>query len=171
VLSQASSEKPQRLEEPRWQSLLEDVSSSPWTPVLIEGPGGVEVARRLHQLTYRGSSAPLVEVDCTWLPTGGVGRLLFGEENDVTIYRGFVERANGGTLFLDDVTELPAPEQARLVTLLDTRRFRRQRGAHDIPVTLRIVASVRDDAAKFVKKGLLRRDLYARLCVFPIVLA
>jgi DNA-binding NtrC family response regulator len=114
--------------------LLHDVALSPRTPVLVEGPGGVEVARRLHELTYDGADAPLIEVDCTWLPTAEVGRLLFGEERDASIYRGFVERANGGTHFLDDV------------------------------------ASVRHGAEKLVRSGRLRRDLHARLCVFPIVL-
>jgi DNA-binding NtrC family response regulator len=138
--------------------------------VLVEGTGAVTIARRLHDLTYRDSNAPLVEVDCTWLPTGDVGRLLFGAESAGTIYRGFIEQANRGTLLLDDVAELPASEQARLVTLLDSRCFRRQRGRRNVAVKMRIVASVREPAHRLVNSGRLRRDLYARLCVFPIVL-
>ena len=96
--------------------------------MLLVGPGGVGAARRLHRLTYRGTRAPFVHVDCTWLPERDVNRLLFGAENASKVERGFVERANGGTLFLDDIEELPSGEQARVAELLDSFRFGRRPG-------------------------------------------
>jgi DNA-binding NtrC family response regulator len=121
-------------------------------------------------MTFADGGALLIEVDCTWLPAKQIGRMLFGEESGDRIYRGFVERANGGTLFLDDIGELPAIEQARLVTVLDSMRFRRQMGTHEVSVKLRLAGSVRGSAEIMARSGRLRRDLLARLSVFPIVL-
>ncbi|HEX7670335.1 MAG TPA: sigma 54-interacting transcriptional regulator [Polyangiaceae bacterium] len=152
-----------------WEPLLTDLSRSPLTPVLIVGPGAREIARRLHDMTHAGARAPFVHVDCTWLPAEETGRLLFGFEDNGRIKRGSVERASGGTLFLDDVAELPAADQARLAKMLDSMRFRRHRGLHEIVVAIRVVAAVRDDVSLALKSGRLRRDLHARLSVFPIV--
>ncbi len=159
-----------RAKDAPWLRSLEDLAQSPLTPVLLVGPGGVGAARRLHRLTHRGNRSPFVHVDCTWLPDRDVSRLLFGAENTSKVERGFVERANGGTLFLDDIEELPGGEQARIAELLDSMRFRRLFGEHDVQVNLRVVACVAGSEAQALAAGRLRRDLHARLSVLPVVL-
>jgi DNA-binding NtrC family response regulator len=153
-----------------WRRCLEDLARSPLTPVLLVGPGGVGAARRLHRLTYSGARAPFVHVDCTWLPERDVNRLLFGTENAAKIERGFIERADGGTLFLDDIEELPSGEQARIAELLDSMRFRRTFGQNDVHVSLRVVACLAGSEEQALATGRLRRDLHARLSVLPVVL-
>jgi DNA-binding NtrC family response regulator len=156
---------------PKWTSVLEDLSRSPFTPVLVEGGSAAALGRTLHEMTFGGRPAPLVDVDCTWLPASAASRMIFGAELGGRIYRGFVERANGGTLILDDVVELPNEEQARVVTLLDSMCVRRHMGTECVPVRVRVVASVRSSASELAKNGRLRRDLHARLSVFPIVVS
>jgi DNA-binding NtrC family response regulator len=119
-------------------------------------------------MTHRGTRVPFVHVDCTWLPDREVSRLLFGTEHTARIERGFVERANGGTLFLDDIEELPLGEQARIADLLDRMSFRRVLGQLDIEVTLRVIAGLAGDEARALETGRLRRDLHARLSVLPL---
>lgn len=164
------SSSPARSKDAPWRQCLEDLAQSPLTPVLLVGPGGVGAARRLHRLTHRGTRAPFVHVDCTWLPERDVNRLLFGAENATKIERGFIERANGGTLFLDDIEELPSGEQARVAELLDSMRFRRSFGQNDVHVSLRVIACLAGTEEQALATGRLRRDLHARLSVLPVVL-
>lgn len=155
---------------PSLDSVIANLAQSPLTPVLVEGPDAPEVARRIHDATYALKQAPFVAVDCTWLPPNDMGRLLFGFENPPRVLeRGLVEQANGGTLFLEDIADLPNPEQALLAKFLDGMRFRRIRGVRDLEVSLRLVASVRSGISTALENGRLRRDLHARLSVFPIV--
>lgn len=155
--------------EPSLLPLLLELARSPLTPVLVIGKDAGAVARRLHDITYPGGVAPFVTVDCTWLPANEAGHLLFGFEKARHVHRGFMERANGGTLFLDDITELPGPEQARLAKALDSMRFRRNFGTEETAISLRIVAALRGNLAQSLERNRLRRDLHARLGVCPIV--
>lgn len=157
--------------EPAWLHFLADLAKSPLTPVLIIGSDAANVARRLHDMTHQDQHAPFITVDCTWLPANEAGPLLFGVERAHHVRRGFMERANGGTLFLDDITELPRQEQARLAKVLDSMRFRRNFGTGETEVSLRVVAAVRGNLAQSLAKNRLGRDLHARLSVFPIVVA
>lgn len=167
----ASTERPSsRTREAPWYRSLEQLALSPLTPVLIVGQGGVGAARRLHRMTHPRGRPPFVHVDCTWLPERDASRLLFGLESPSKVERGFVERANGGTLFLDDIEELASVEQARVAELLDSMRFRRQQGQRDVEVKLRVVAGLAGNEASAVASGRLRRDLHARLSVLPVVL-
>jgi DNA-binding NtrC family response regulator len=170
ITDQVPSSSHARTKDAPWRRCLDDLAQSPLTPVLLVGPGGVGAARRLHRLTHRGTRAPFVHVDCTWLPEREVARLLFGAENTSKIERGFVERANGGTLFLDDIEELPSGEQARIAELLDSMRFRRAFGQDDVHVSLRVVACLAGTEEQALTTGRLRRDLHARLSVLPVVL-
>lgn len=122
-------------------------------------------------MTHPRGRAPFIDVDCTWLPSEAAGRLLFGSEKAGRLERGFVERANGGTLFLEDIPELPGPEQSRLAKLLDSMQFRRQSGSRDVEVSLRVVAALSGTEETALSRGRLRRDLYSRLSVFRIVLS
>jgi DNA-binding NtrC family response regulator len=166
----APSSSHSRSKDEPWRRCLDDLAQSPLTPVLLVGPGGVGAAKRLHRLTHRGTRAPFVHVDCTWLPEREVDRLLFGLENASKIERGFVERADGGTLFLDDIEELPSGEQARIAELLDSMRFRRTSGQNDVHVRLRVIACLAGTEEQALATGRLRRDLHARLSVLPVVL-
>jgi len=168
--SQSTDASRTRTKDAPWLRCLEDLAQSPLTPVLLVGPGGVGTARRLHRLTHRGSRAPFVHVDCTWLPERDVTRLLFGAENAEKVERGFVERANGGTLFLDDIEELPPSEQARVAELLDSMRFRRTFGQDDVHVNLRVVACLAGTEEQALSTGRLCRDLHSRLSVLPVVM-
>jgi DNA-binding NtrC family response regulator len=112
--------------------------------------------------------APFVHVDCKWLPERDVGRLLFGSESSAKLERGFVERANGGTLFLDDIEELPSNEQTRIAELLESMRFRRVLGQRDVEVSLRVIACLAGTEARAMATGRLRRDLHARLSALPV---
>lgn len=149
---------------------IEDVAKSPTEAVLIVGQGALGAARRIHRLTHAGARAPFIHVDCGWLPGRDGSRLLFGTEDGTAIERGFVERANGGTLFLDDISELPGDEQARLAEVIETMTLLRESGIGPVPVRLRIVASLTDTEEHALTTGRLRRELHARLTVLPVVL-
>src|SRR5215831_9802138 len=77
---------------------LKELAQSPAVAVLLSG-GGAGAARQFHRMTHGNKRAPFVHVDCAWLPERGAGRLLFGSETGSADHRGFLERANGGTLF------------------------------------------------------------------------
>jgi DNA-binding NtrC family response regulator len=155
---------------PPWLPLVEDLAKSPTTPVLLIGRDASKVARRLHRLTFVGKkSAPFVDIDCTWLRTDGLMRVLFGSETSGRVERGLFEQADGGTLFLDGVTDLPNEAQARLVGLLDSGTFHRNGGMRPVVTTARIVASTEGDVVEALKRGRLRHDLHTRLDVFPIL--
>lgn len=164
--------------EQKLRESLESVSRSPTTPVLIEGPSGAGkqcAAELLHTMTYeKGDDAPFVEVNCAALPADLVESELFGHEKGAfadarTTRRGLVEMADNGTLFLDEVTELPERSQAKLIKFLDTMRFRRLGGEREISVQLRIVAATSRDIAQVVRSGTFREDLFHRISVFSIV--
>src|SRR6185436_7619152 len=117
--------------EKKLRESLRRVAASPATPVLLEGPSGAGkqcAAELLHEMTYeRSEDAPFVEVNCAALPSDLVESELFGHEKGAftdarTARRGLVEMADSGTLFLDEVTELPERSQAKLLKFLDTMR-------------------------------------------------
>lgn len=135
--------------------------------MLIVGPDAIELAKQLHRATYP-RRAPFVHVDCTWLPESRTDEVVFGSERAGRQRRGLVDRANGGTLFFDDVAELPHSDQAKLAKLIESMRFRRRGGSAEINVRLRVVAGLARGASHAIDSGRLRRDLLARLSVFTI---
>lgn len=156
---------------------LASVALSPLTPVLLVGPSGAGkqcAAETLHGLTYTDDpDAPFVEVNCAALPAELVESELFGHEKGAFTdarakRRGLVEMAHRGTLFLDEVTELPERSQAKLLKFLDTMRFRRVGGEREMEVELRIAAATNQDIARLAEEGRFRADLYHRLGVFTI---
>jgi transcriptional regulator with GAF, ATPase, and Fis domain len=162
---------------PRMHALFEliaNVADSNST-VLIEGETGTgkeQVARAIHSTSSR-RAAPLVAVNCAALPEGLLESELFGHEKGsftsaVGQRRGRFEMANGGTLFLDEVGDVPAPMQAKLLRVLQERRFERVGGTETIEVDVRVIAATNRSLQHLVKEGKFREDLYYRFNVVKI---
>ncbi|HEY3276783.1 MAG TPA: sigma 54-interacting transcriptional regulator [Syntrophorhabdaceae bacterium] len=147
------------------------------SPVLLLGETGTGkevIANAIHNLSGR-RGGPFIKVNCGALPEGLVDSELFGHEKGaftgaINRKRGRFERAHEGTLFLDEVGELPPAVQVRLLRVLQTKEFERVGGASPIMVDVRIIAATNRDLASMVGKGSFREDLWYRLNVFPIFL-
>jgi PAS domain S-box-containing protein len=155
-------------------SLVEHVAPTRST-VLIEGETGVGkelVAQRIHELSPR-SGRPMVKVNCAALPSTLVESELFGREKGA--YTGAVSReagrfevANGSTIFLDEVAELPLELQAKLLRVLEEGQFERVGSSRTLATDVRVIAATNRDLESEVAAGRFRRDLFYRLAVFPI---
>jgi len=152
-------------------------AAAPDTTVLILGESGTGkqlVARAIHAASSR-RDRPFVEVDCTTLTAGLTESELFGHERGAFTGAdrrklGLVEMADGGTLLLDEVGELEPASQAKLLRLLQERRFRRVGGVKDHEVDVRILASTNRSLSDEVAAGRFRQDLFYRLRVFVVQL-
>ena len=118
-------------------------------------------------------SGPFMHITCTALPETLLESELFGHEKGAFTdahlrKRGLFELANGGTVFLDEIGDLPASLQGKLLRFLEDKVFRRVGGSRDIQVTTRIIAATNKDLAKETQEGRFRKDLYYRLRVIPI---
>ncbi len=138
------------------------------------GTGKELVARAVHNASRR-KDRPLIKLNCSALPTGLVESELFGHEKGAftgaTEKRtGRFELADGGTIFLDEVGELPPEVQVKLLRVLQEREFERVGGAKTIGVDVRVIAATNRDLAQAVAAGKFRQDLYYRLNVFPVEL-
>ena len=145
------------------------------SPVLLQGETGVGkevIANCLHNLSHR-RDRPLVNVNCGAIPETLVDSELFGHEKGsftgaVAMRRGVFERADGGTIFLDEIGELPLPVQVKLLRVLQTMQVDRVGGTEPVRVDVRIVAATHRDLGEMVAQGRFREDLWYRLNVFPI---
>ena len=143
--------------------------------VLLEGPSGSGkelFARACHQLSPR-REAPFVAFNCAAVPDTLVESELFGHERGAFTgatarHVGRFEQAHRGTLFLDEVGEVPLPTQAKLLRALEEKRVARLGGEGETEVDARIVAASNRDLEAAVGAGTFRRDLFHRLQVFPI---
>jgi formate hydrogenlyase transcriptional activator len=143
--------------------------------VLIQGETGTGkelVARAVHDRSRR-KDRPLVKVNCGSIPAGLVESELFGHEKGAftgaTQRRiGRFELANGGTIFLDEVTELPIDTQVKLLRVLQEGEFERVGSSQTIKVDVRVIAATNRDLKEVVKNGTFRSDLFYRLNVFPL---
>src|SRR2546426_112891 len=155
--------------------LARRVAQSSATSVLILGESGVGkelFARAIHGESPR-KQGPFMEVNCAAIPRELLESELFGHERgaftDATQTRiGLFEAAEGGSVFLDEIGELPLTLQAKLLKFLDSKIVRRVGGSRDIPVDVRILAATNRELITEVKQGRFREDLYYRLNVVPI---
>ena len=146
--------------------------------VLIEGETGTGkelLARAVHRLSAR-KDRPLVTVNCASLPPTLIESELFGREKGaytgaLTRMTGRFEVADGATLFLDEIGDLPQDVQAKLLRVLEQGRFERLGSTTPLQVNVRIIAATNRDLARDVAEGKFRKDLYYRLNVFPISVA
>ncbi len=145
------------------------------TSVLLVGESGVgkEVtAQRLHALGDR-AGAPFVAVNCAAIPIDLLESEMFGHERGAFSgatqrHHGFAERAGAGTLFLDEIGELPPALQAKLLRLLQERRFNRVGGRELLTLGARVVAATNVDLQARMAEGRFREDLYYRLAVVEL---
>jgi DNA-binding NtrC family response regulator len=154
--------------------LVEAVAPTDATVLILgeTGTGKERVARAVHDLSARRSK-PFISVNCAAIPQSLIASDLFGHEKGaftgaVQRRAGRFEQAQGGTIFLDEVGDLPAETQVALLRVLQERAFERVGGQHPIVADVRVVAATNRDLAAAIAAGAFRSDLFYRLNVFPI---
>jgi two-component system response regulator AtoC len=160
----------------RIKEIIDQVANTDVT-VLIEGESGVGkevVARSIHLNSFRREK-PFVKVNCAALPSELLESELFGYEKGAFTgaYRqkpGKFELANGGTVFLDEISEMSIPLQGKLLQVLQDREFSRLGGKKDIRVDVRVLVATNRNVKEAVKEGRFREDLYYRLNVVNITI-
>ncbi|QUX92822.1 sigma-54-dependent Fis family transcriptional regulator [Marinomonas sp. A3A] len=136
------------------------------------GTGKEVLAHYIHQHSSR-PHAPFVAINCAAIPENMLEAILFGYEKGaytgaVSSQAGKFEQANGGTLLLDEITEMDVGLQAKLLRVLQEQEVERLGGKKSIPLDVRIIATTNRDLADYVRDGGFREDLYYRLNVFPL---
>lgn len=147
------------------------------SPVLLLGETGVGkevIANAIHYASKRKNN-PYIRVNCGAIPESLIDSELFGHEKGaftgaISCKRGRFERANKGTIFLDEVGELPPAAQVRLLRVLQHREIERVGGTEVIPVDARIISATHQNLESMVQSGKFRDDLLYRLNVFPIMI-
>lgn len=145
------------------------------SPVLLTGETGTGkelIAHAIHEASSR-SVNPIVCINCGAIPETLADSELFGHEKGAFTgaadrKRGYFEQADGGTIFLDEVAELPASAQVKLLRVLQEKSFHRVGGQRAISVDVRVIAATHRNLGEMVKEGKFRHDLWFRLNVFPI---
>lgn len=160
----------------RLLAMARDVALSSAT-ILIQGSTGTGkelLARAIHRLSRRGSG-PFVPVDCSAIPESLLESELFGHRRGAFTgaledRAGIIERAGAGTLFLDEVANLSAQVQSKLLRFLQERRYRRVGDSRETAVDVRVISASNRRLGDLVAAGAFREDLYYRLAVIPIEL-
>ncbi len=145
--------------------------------VLLEGESGTGkelFARAIHDQSDRRDK-PFIKLNCAALPEGLIESALFGHERGaftgaIKRVEGAFERAHGGTLLLDEISEMRLDLQSKLLRVLQEQEFERVGGTHPIRVDVRVIATTNRNLAEFAAAGQFRQDLYYRLSVVPIAI-
>jgi DNA-binding NtrC family response regulator len=146
--------------------------------VMITGESGTGkelVARNIHRLSRR-EGKPFIAINAAAIPETLIESELFGHERGaftgaVGTRQGCFEQANGGTLFIDEIAEMPMSLQPKLLRVLSDGRVRRLGGQYEFEFDVRIIAATNRDPQRAIEEGRLREDLYYRLNVMPIALS
>ena len=155
------------------KKIIEKLSNTE-SRVLITGPTGSGkelVARKIHKHSIRNKK-PFVVINAASLKETTYEKELFGQEfGDGTMSFGTLDRANKGTLLIDEVTEIPLETQANILRVLIDQKFKRINGKKDVNVNIRIISSSSKNLLEEVSSGKFREDLFHRLNVVPIELS
>ncbi len=161
----------------RLLELARRVASSDCTVLIVgeSGTGKEVLARFIHRCSTRGRQS-FVAVNCAAIPENMLEAMLFGYERGAftgahTSHPGKFEQAQGGTVLLDEVTEMPLGLQAKLLRVLQEREVERLGGRSPLPLDVRVLATTNRRLREEVAAGRFREDLYYRLNVFPLALA
>ena len=146
--------------------------------ILIYGETGVGkevIAREVHSRSSR-RSRPYIKVNCAAIPSSLLESELFGYEKGAftgasgSRKLGMFEMANGGTILLDEIGEMPLELQPKLLRVIQDRELYRLGGTEPVKLDIRVIASTNRDLKEAIEKGTFRKDLYYRLCVIPVFL-
>lgn len=143
--------------------------------IMITGPSGSGkevVADAIHSISQR-ATAPNITVNCGALPDQLIESELFGHEKGsftgaINKHVGLFEQSNTGTIFLDEIGDMPLNMQVKLLRVLETRIVNRVGGNQNIPIDVRVIAATHKNLANSIRGGSFREDLFYRLCVVPI---
>jgi DNA-binding NtrC family response regulator len=157
--------------------LVRRVAATPRTSILVVGESGTGkevVATAIHAASAR-AAGPMVKVNCSAIPETLLEADLFGYEKGAftdakEAKKGLFELAHGGTIFLDEISDMAPPLQPKLLRVLDEQVFRRVGGLKDIRVDVRVIAATNRDLGAMVQVGRFREDLYYRLRVMEVVI-
>jgi len=158
----------------RVMNLIEQIAPSSASAIITgeSGTGKDLAARTIHELSPRRSGA-YVAINCAAIPDTLMENQLFGHERGAFTgadrrQAGCFEMSNGGTLLLDEITEMKAELQAKLLRVIEEKRLRRVGGAEEVALDVRVLAASNRDLPSALRDGLLREDLYYRLNVFTV---
>jgi DNA-binding NtrC family response regulator len=159
------------------RQLLAKLTQVPFSALIIGGESGTGKGLTARILHYGGPRAqqPMIEVNCAALPRELLESELFGHEPGAFTgasgrHRGLLEQADGGTLFMDEIGEMPLDLQAKLLKAIEDHKVRRLGGEKEISVDVQIVAASNRDLEQMAQAGSFRTDLYHRLSVFRVIL-
>ncbi len=159
------------------RQLLAKLTQVPFSALIIGGESGTGKGLAARILHYGGPRAqqPMIEVNCAALPREILESELFGHESGAFTgasgrHRGLLEQADGGTLFMDEIGEMPLDLQAKLLKAIEDHKVRRLGGEKEISIDVQIVAASNRDLEQMSQEGSFRIDLYHRLSVFKVIL-
>ncbi len=159
------------------RQLLAKLTQVPFSALIIGGESGTGKGLAARILHYGGPRAqqPMIEVNCAALPREILESELFGHESGAFTgasgrHRGLLEQADGGTLFMDEIGEMPLDLQAKLLKAIEDHKVRRLGGEKEISIDVQIVAASNRDLEQMSQEGSFRIDLYHRVSVFKVIL-